>query len=230
MLLITDNTLANNLVSKRGLGLKVRGVLDADDPDSGGDFNLLEQNGVDVHLDPNPGLLHHKYAIVDAEFPNSEPWVIVGSHNWTASADGTNDENTLLIQDARIANLFLQEFAARYYEAGGQDSIVVSTGRGSDLVPKAFKLEQNFPNPFNPATTIVFELPSQSIVSLSIFNVLGERVATLVNETLSAGRYQIQWSARGISSGVYIYRLVAKSIASGSPSEFTQSRKILLLR
>ncbi|MFQ5797880.1 MAG: phospholipase D-like domain-containing protein [Bacteroidota bacterium] len=230
LLLITDNSLADALVSKRQQELKVRGVIDDDDPTFGGDFNLLKQNGVDVLLDPNPGLLHHKYAIVDGEFADSTPWVIVGSHNWTASADSKNDENTLLIQDAQIANLFLQEFAARYYEAGGQDSIVVPLRPRGGSIPTAFKLYQNFPNPFNPTTKISFELPRRSFVSLTVFNVLGEEVATLVSEEFAAGRYLTQWNASGIASGVYFYRLVAEAVPSGQPGGFVQSKKLMLMR
>ena len=73
------------------------------------------------------GFLHHKYAIVDAEPLGYTPYVITGSHNWSSSAENRNDENTLIIQDDGTANYYLQEFAARYYEAGGTDSIEIVT-------------------------------------------------------------------------------------------------------
>ena len=228
LLLFTDDGLAQATVSSIGT-VKVRGVIE-NATASGSDYDFLISNGVDLLIDPNDGLLHHKYAIVDGEFADSTPWVIVGSHNWTAAANTKNDENTLLIQDAQIANLFLQEFAARYYEAGGQDSIVVPPRPLGGSIPTAFKLYQNFPNPFNPTTKITFELPRRSVVSLTVFNVLGEEVATLVNEELTAGRYLTQWNASGIASGVYFYRLVAKAIPSGQAGGFVQSKKLMLMR
>lgn len=222
LLLITDNNLASTLVAMRQQGRKVRGVLDADDPNAGGDLDFLIQNGVDVLLDPNAGLLHHKYAIVDGEFSDSVPWVIVGSHNWTRAANETNDENVLIIQDALVANQFLQEFAARYYEAGGQDSILVAVPTRDGSTPAFSELHQNFPNPFNPTTTIAFELPEQIFVTVTVFNVLGEEIETLVAEQLDAGRYSVKWDASRIASGVYFYRLQSY--------RFVQTRKLILFR
>ncbi|NOQ96669.1 MAG: M20/M25/M40 family metallo-hydrolase [Calditrichae bacterium] len=70
-------------------------------------------------------------------------------------------------------------------------------------------LTQNYPNPFNPTTTIVFDLPSSHYTTLAIYNILGENVATLVANQLSAGKYQYVWNAAGLPSGLYLYRLVA---------------------
>jgi len=89
-------------------------------------------------------------------------------------------------------------------------------------IPQAFSLSQNYPNPFNPATTIEFSLPQASAVSLKIYNVRGEEVATLVSEKLPPGNYKRVWSAAGVSSGVFFYRLQAGT--------FVETRKLLLLR
>jgi hypothetical protein len=70
-------------------------------------------------------------------------------------------------------------------------------------------LEQNYPNPFNPSTNIQFRIPEQSFVHLNVFNLLGEEVATLVNEELRTGTYVGNWNAAGFPSGVYIYTLSA---------------------
>ncbi|MDX1702002.1 MAG: T9SS type A sorting domain-containing protein, partial [Melioribacteraceae bacterium] len=78
-------------------------------------------------------------------------------------------------------------------------------------VPNAIDLSQNYPNPFNPSTTISFAIPKTSEVQLNIYNILGQQVASLLNETKNAGTYKINWDASNLSSGVYIYRLRAGS-------------------
>lgn len=76
-------------------------------------------------------------------------------------------------------------------------------------IPRDYVLEQNFPNPFNPTTTIQFSIPESEFVQLKIFDVLGREVATLVNEEMPAGRYSVGWNAAGYPSGTYFYRLSA---------------------
>ena len=79
------------------------------------------------------------------------------------------------------------------------------------MVPNRLELNQNFPNPFNPTTTISFALPSKSFVSLKIFDILGREVASFASEELSAENYCRQWNASALSSSVYFYRLQAGS-------------------
>ena len=79
-------------------------------------------------------------------------------------------------------------------------------------LPKKFSLSQNYPNPFNPSTAIGFQLLAVSDVELSIYNVLGEKIVTLVSEKLKAGYHQVEWDASGFASGVYFYRLQSGSI------------------
>jgi len=97
-----------------------------------------------------------------------------------------------------------------------------------DILPAEYRLEQNYPNPFNPSTTIEFALPEQSEVSLKLYNVLGEEVGRLMERTLPAGYHKVQVRAQGLSSGVYLYRLEAKSERSGRT--FTMVKKLTCLR
>lgn len=84
-----------------------------------------------------------------------------------------------------------------------------------ELIPAVYALEQNYPNPFNQSTVIKFLLPEDvSNVKLSIFNVLGEKVAELVNTSLAAGDYQYQWNARNLATGIYIYELRSDNFVS----------------
>jgi hypothetical protein len=104
---------------------------------------------------------------------------------------------------------------------------------GQSELPTAYDLSVNYPNPFNPTTTIEYALPDPSRVTLKVYNVLGQEVATLVNDVMDAGYQSVNWNASNnngisLSSGVYIYRLQATSIASGK--EFMKVRKMLLLK
>jgi len=89
-------------------------------------------------------------------------------------------------------------------------------------VPTRFDLEQNYPNPFNPTTTISFSLPSSEFVKLSLYNTLGQQVATLVNEQLNAGQYKLLFDASNLVSGVYYYRIEA--------GNFSSTKRLVLLR
>jgi hypothetical protein len=89
-------------------------------------------------------------------------------------------------------------------------------------IPKVFFLRENYPNPFNPSTTIRYGLPHRSAVQLTIFSTLGQQVATLVEGEQQAGYHEVQFNGSGLSSGVYFYRLTAGT--------FVQARKLLLLR
>jgi formylglycine-generating enzyme required for sulfatase activity len=89
--------------------------------------------------------------------------------------------------------------------------------------PAEFSLYQNYPNPFNPGTVIKFDLPKSANVTLSIYNMLGEKITELISgETLSAGTHSARFNAAGLSSGIYFYRIEAGNIV--------QTRKMLLLR
>jgi len=88
-------------------------------------------------------------------------------------------------------------------------------------------LEQNYPNPFNPSTTIEFNLAEDSKVSLEIFNTLGEEVAKLVNENMVRGNKIIKYDASDLSSGVYLYKLTARSTRGDI---FTSVKKMILIK
>lgn len=89
--------------------------------------------------------------------------------------------------------------------------------------PAIFQLEQNYPNPFNPTTTIQFQIPSSQFVDLSIYNLLGKKVATMVHKRQAAGKHQVVWNAEGVASGVYYYQL-------STEQGVCQTKKLILLR
>ena len=216
LLTFTRSDLASVLKLKKESGLKVRGVLD-NGTDSGSQFSFLSGAGVDVLLDVNQSFLHHKYAVVDAELSGTAQYVVTGSHNWTGAAESSNNENTLIIQSNRIANLYLQEFAARYKESGGRDNIVVKVGKSAVDLPHSIRLTRNFPNPFNPRTTIGFQLPMRVHVTLQVTDVLGRSVATLTESEYGPGEYSVQWDASSCASGIYYCVLRAGTAVTVSP-------------
>lgn len=109
-----------------------------------------------------------------------------------------------------------------------QNSIVVNVIDDSELgLPESFALHSNFPNPFNPETTIRFDIPNQSNVSLAIYDILGKKIAELADTDYNAGYYQLRWNGRDsrgqiVPAGVYFYRIQADN--------FTQTNKMILLK
>ncbi len=120
---------------------------------------------------------------------------------------------------------------------------IVTTASGVNAVesetgtPVAYELKQNYPNPFNPATTIGFAIPVQSRVSLRVFNLLGQEVATLVNDEYAAGTYTVRWQPLNLASGTYVYRVQVRPSDSvlgrdsrDGAGEYTASMKLLYLK
>jgi phosphatidylserine/phosphatidylglycerophosphate/cardiolipin synthase-like enzyme len=207
-MLITRFTIANAMRERHDAGLTVRGVI-GNVGVTGSQFDNISSWGDFIHFPEGQfGLLHHKYAIIDGEQTSWNGTVITGSHNWSGAANQVNDENTIIITDSRIANQYIQEFGARYKQVGGENEIVVSSETDHTELPQRFTVHQNYPNPFNPSTVVSFELPSDQIVNIRLFDTLGREVATLVSgESLSAGRHEVTFDASTLSSGIYIYRV-----------------------
>jgi len=139
---------------------------------------------------------------------------------------GVGDVNGDGIDDFAFSTLISSGYAAVYVFAGAADPTAVEDDT-PELLPHEFELYQNYPNPFNSSTTIEFDLIRRSRIRLEVDNMLGQSVATLVNATLSAGKYAYQWdghNSRGeaVSSGVYIYKLTG--------GDSSKSRKMLFLK
>ena len=120
---------------------------------------------------------------------------------------------------------------------GVQPARLAPTIMSSPQTPLAYQLYQNYPNPFNPTTTIRFHLPNAAFVTLKIYNILGQEVATLLNrEQLEDGMQEVQFHASsasgGLASGVYFYRIVAEGFDDDgiSTSSFTTVKKMILLK
>lgn len=212
LLTLTRSDIANAILAQKTAGMKARVIVD-NSTDQGSQATYLQNNGVDLLVKPTniTSLFHHKYGIVDAEDIHWNGTVMTGSHNWSSSAENANNENLLVIHDPAIANQYLQEFAQRYVEFGGQDPVTVGVHAETPATPSAFDLLQNYPNPFNPTTVVSAQWPVAGVVRLTVYDVLGREVAVLANGRFPAGTYSFTFNARNLSSGVYFYRLTAGS-------------------
>ena len=116
------------------------------------------------------------------------------------------------------------------WAVGYQGIVLKTTNGGVTFVeakelaetPTEFSLRQNFPNPFNPSTTVRYGLPHKTTVQLSVFNTLRQNISTLVNGEQEAGYHEVKFDGSGLSSGVYFYRLTA--------GDFVAVKKLLVLR
>jgi len=141
--------------------------------------------------------------------------------NWTNISDGFDpiyEAFDLIVNEPYI-------FAGRRNRGVWRrllSEVVTSVELTDDQIPKDFTLKQNYPNPFNPTTKIEYSIPSESFVELKVYDVLGNEVASLVNEQQQAGVYRADFNASELSSGVYFYKLQTES--------FIDTKKMILLR
>jgi len=147
---------------------------------------------------------------------------ITGNEEHLLSSYKMDEGNGILLND--IKNISSGQITDAQFSFGvDRGDIILHAEEKSSGAPDIFTLEQNYPNPFNPGTRIKFTLPENEKVVLEVYNVLGEKVTTLVDQSLNAGLHEVKFDASsGISTGVYIYRLQA--------GDFTSVRKMILIK
>jgi hypothetical protein len=146
-------------------------------------------------------------------FPETGTWYVFGT-------DDTM-EITTTTQNFRLDAGEYRILSKNKLQHPDEEPPVTSIHRIDDL-PGTFALYPNYPNPFNPTTQIQFSLPQTTEVKLEVFSLLGQRLATLVNETRSMGEHTVSFDGKDLSSGVYVYRLVTP--------EFSQSKTMQLIK
>ena len=186
--------------------------------------NTIYQDGltaiVDVAINP---IDHTIYALQHAQF--GPPWLnnkgrLFRIHNGVV--------DTLLSEMPRPAGMVFAPNGDLFITTLQDDNILkisnlpVGVEDESNFVADEFSLQQNYPNPFNPSTSIQYRLSSNSNISLKVYDVLGNEVATLVNEEKPEGSYEVKFDASGLSSGIYFYKLSAGSLV--------ETKKMILIR
>ena len=154
----------------------------------------------------NSGAYEYKYA---AMYPGADT---INGGSTPLDNEGGFGQNHLFILSDQPSGITLND---NFGQFGAVEQI-------SDLVPMAYELGQNYPNPFNPSTTIRFSIPEAGLVTLKVYNLLGEEVATLLNSEQTSGVYEASFDASKLSSGIYFYTLDAKN--------FTSTKKMVLLK
>ncbi len=154
-------------------------------------------------------------AVTDANGSYTIQGVPQGSYTITASITQYSSQQTTTSYDPSAGSTTVNNFTM-------SPSTVTSVETAQPNLPTKFVLQNNYPNPFNPSTIISFEVPFASHVKLDVYNILGQKVAELVNKNLSAGNYQYSFNANNLSSGVYLYRIEANG--------FTATKKMILTK
>jgi len=178
-------------------------VFERDFSGSGKWMNLIHPD-LSVHVIGNFDIVEQQRTL---NFPESGTWYDFFTGNSLTVADGESPEITLRPGEFRL-------FTTQFFETPADD--IFTSNETGELagsgVPESFKLHNNFPNPFNPSTQIRYDVPRVSSVRVDIFNMLGQRVATLVNQDQhQTGSFTITFDASNLSSGVYIARMVTGS-------------------
>jgi photosystem II stability/assembly factor-like uncharacterized protein len=173
------------------------------------------------------------YMVNDIYFSNPEQGWIVGADSLDRGvilATRNGGEQWQVQVSGLPAALTAIHFADGYGWAVGDQGLVLKTENGGgtwiaedpSIFVSGYSLDQNYPNPFNPLTRIVYSLPARTPIEISIYDIQGRKVSTLINSVQAPGRYHLTWNASHHASGVYFYRM--------ETSDYVQTRKMLLLR
>jgi len=148
-----------------------------------------------------------------------------GEEQWVARYN--DGEPTAIVVDGS-GNVYVTGESSGRYTTIKYFEVPVSVDEGHTSVPDEYSLSHNYPNPFNPATTIKYYIPELSFVTIKVYDVLGSEVAILINEEKPIGTYEITWYAENLPSGIYFYRL--QVYAPGRAGSFVETKKMVLMK
>ncbi len=194
LLLMTMESLVDAIIDRHLVGVSVRVILE-DEESSSLAVSRLRQAGVSVLIHDFSNIFHHKYAIIDEGHPDDDPVVITGSHNWTFSADHINDENTLIIHDQSIANIYRQEFEARWKELGGTSTNAVSDIEEIKIQPNPASGELMLSNTRNLPCMLTW-IDAKGAIANTVNISASEILQYAIPDHLPDGTYLIHWKWR----------------------------------
>ena len=179
---------------------------------------------------------------------NLGEWILVREYTGSTVAPFQPEAIDLATMAAGTGSFFHSEFQVRFRSTGGasifpnDDWFIDDVYLGADVVsihppgqlPQQFAIKPNYPNPFNPETTIEYQLPQPSKVVLEIYNTIGQKVRTIINREAEAGFYKVRWYGRDnnhqpVASGIYIYQFRATPFGANS-AEFIKAQKMVLIK
>jgi hypothetical protein len=154
----------------------------------------------------------------------------VGTEEWTkvgnVSGNGTTTETKTYSFSDRPTNAGSYNYRLKQIDFNGNHAYHALSNEVVVGVPSTYAMSQNYPNPFNPTTKIDFDLPYDGKVRISLFDISGREVGTLVNDVKPAGYYTVQFNASNFASGMYFYRISAE----GQGNNFTSTKKMVLIK
>ena len=197
LLSFTRNDLGQAVIdAHNSFGTNVRGIIE-DVNTTGSEFATLIAAGVNVksHMGITYAF-HHKYAIADADVVASDPTVLTGSHNWSSNAENNSDENTIIIHDHTIANIYLQEFTERFNELG--------TSKIDELIALDLSV---FPNPSAGFVQIKSEL---ELIKINLYALDGELIASTKSATIKIDKSGTYFVKIFTNEGVVVRKVIIK--------------------
>jgi hypothetical protein len=202
-------------------------------------------NGIDINLVTRPdtgfAIVNGKVKTILGEPVNGVIVYAINLNGVVVASTNTENDGSYTIENLPAGDYSLYVESTDYENTADNGTVTVDYGTSSvqskDLylspasttgvsnnssIPTTYSLMQNYPNPFNPTTTIRFTIPEKVQVKLEVYNLIGQKVATLVNGELNAGSYNVEFNGTGLSSGIYLYRIQA--------GNFTSVKKMLLIK
>jgi PKD repeat protein len=177
------------------------------------------RSGATVEVFTDDGVLCGSGAYNDGILKFTAVYGLDGENETSANYPKTDEQLNVRIDGVAVAS----DLTYR----GGGSRVSLGSLSAADLLPDAYSVSQNYPNPFNPSTTIAFNLPTAGQVELSVFNVLGQKVATIANGQFTAGSHEVTWNGTdengtSVGSGIYFYRIQS--------ADFDQTKKMILMK